>query len=505
MASPSRAQITATIALPTYLVEVDTGAGYSAISGIEVRSIDTKIETTSNVDNAFAFGTVAKASTTVAIADTTTITNWQLAKIRVQYGFDTSDTVVAFEGVIVKRQHQGHFYTYECQGFDYLIQRKKIYTGVFYRRPIATKTTVTSIEDITDGNYRGGLLNYIMWSSGGRPYEQPGYVTDPDFKFWYSFDQSIITPRYSWISGDNAWEEVYRLVSAAGGQLYQDKDGVFYYKQPLTFGFTDGIGLYHFDESTYQQITEDASTVENFDTIKAPYIERVLQPMQDVYDSSTPTLLPNGETTSVPLELQYPVYSFASYVTTTGLLSNGSAIKATFLDGRNATTDVDLTIPFIIQAAQILTIDFDNATGEPIALNKVIIQGRPIMAGSEGVATYTNGTGAELQVEDNIYIQSITQAERIVRMLYDFYHTNRAIITLDGVGYDPDRYLGEVVELSNDDWSIDHDRYRIISLEYQNGAKMSVKLAPVEGLVTRDDVFIVATTYSDGTTKEVSY
>jgi hypothetical protein len=78
-------------------------------------------------------------------------------------------------------------------------------------------------------------------------------------------------------------------------------------------------------------------------------------------------------------------------------------------------------------------------------------------------------------------------------------------VTLDGVGYDPDRYLGEVVTLTYSDWGLSAAEHRIIALDYNNGAKMTVTLAPIEGLITRDDVFIVNNTYSDGTTKMVSY
>lgn len=507
MPDPTRPQIEADIALPTFTVEVNTGAGYVTVSGAEVASINTKLQTTNNIDNGFAFGTVATTDTIITITDAYTIASWQQAKLRVSYGFDTSDKVVAFEGVIVKRQRQARMFQYECRGFDYLIERKKIYTGIFYRRPIATKTTVLSIEDNTDVNYRGGLLNYIMWEAGGRPYEQPSYASDPNFKFWYSFDESIVKPRWSWISGENAWEEAYRLVRAAGGQLYQDIDGVIYYKQPLSFGYVaSGAVLYEFDTSTFQTITEDASTIENLDTVKASFIERVLQPMQQVYDSTTPQLIPDGEITEVLLEMQYPIYQYADQFDSLGVIESKQFIKATYMDGRDATDDyVDFTAVVDKSAAQKVIFEIDNATGEPIAINKITVQGRPIMAGSEGIAEYTNGTGSELQLEDNVYIQSYAQAYRLVRMVYDFYHTNRALITLHNVGYDPDRYLGEVVELSFSDWGLANSRHRIIALDYANGATMNVTMVPISGLVTRDDVFICGTTYSAGTSKKVSY
>lgn len=505
MAAPTRAQIEATIALPTFQVQVDTGSGYTTVTQAEVASIDLKLETTQNQDNAFAFGTVATTTATVSITDSYVLASWQTAHIRILFGFDTSDKVIAFEGIITKRQRQGHKYQYDCEGFNFVISRKKIYTEVFYRRPIATKTSVSSVEDYTIPGSRPGLLNRIFFEIGGRPYEQPGYATDPDFKFWYSFDESIVKPRWAWISGDDAWEETQRLVRAAGGQLYQDKDGVIYYKQPLSFGEVQAGPIYAFDTSTFQTIREDASTVEQLDTVKSSFIERILQPMQEIYTSSDAKLLPAGELTNIPLEMQYPIYQYASYLTPQRLIVSGAAIKATFLDGRDATQDPDFTVTINQQAAQLVDLTFNNATGEPIALNKITLHGRPITPGAENIASYTNGDGSELVLEDNIYVQSYAQAYRLVRMYYDFYHVNRALITLDGVGYDPDRYLGEVVTITYSDWGLSAAEHRIVSLDYSNGATMTVGLAPIEGLITRDEVFIVGNIYTDGTTKKVSY
>lgn len=504
MPAPTRSQIESTIALPTFQIEVDQGAGYVTVTQANVKSINAKLETTQSTDNAFAFGTVATTTAMIEITDDYVISDWQTARVRIRFGFDTSDKIVAFEGIIIKRQRQDRIYQYECEGFNYQIARKKIYTGVFYRRPIATKTTATSVEDYTIPGSRPGILNRIFFTVGGRPYEQPGYATDPDFKFWYSFDESIVKPKWAWISASDAWEETGKLVRAAGGQLYQDRDGVIYYKQPLSFGTTTGTP-YNFDEGTFKTISEEASTVEQIDTVKASFIERVLQPTQEVYSSSTPTLLPAGELTNIPLEMQYPVYTYASYLTPQRLITSGAAIKATFFDGRDATQNPNFTVVINQQAAQLVDLTFNNATGEPISLNKITLHGRPITPGSESVATYTDGTENELMLEDNVFIQSFAQAYRLVRMYWDFYHTNRAIVTLGGVGYDPDRYLGEVVTLTYGEWGLSASEHRIIALDYSNGDTMSVTLAPIDGLPTRDDVFIVGASYTDGTSKMVSY
>lgn len=391
MTSPTREQIEATIALPTYTVEVDFGLGYEEVNGAHVISLNTVLETSNNIDNAFAFGSIAIIHASFETADDVLTANWEFRKVRIRYGFDDSDKITAFEGILTKRQRSGRTFSFECSGFDYLIERTKIYTDVFYRRPIATKTTATSVENVVADNYRAGLLNYVMWMSGGRPYEQyADYNSDVDRKFWYSFDESILKPRWAWLSGENAWEEIYKLVRAAGGQFYQDVDGVFYYKQPLSFGYVEeGATLYHFTEDTYATMQEDASTIDMMDTVVCSYVDRVVQPMQQIYESTSPQLIPDGETTEIEIEMQHPIYQYETTLNDIDIMTEG-AIKATYLDGRDATTDaIDWSITVTSRSAQRVVLTIENNSGEPISLNKIILHGRPITAGSEGIVRYT--------------------------------------------------------------------------------------------------------------------
>lgn len=504
MAKPTRSQIEATVTKPEFQIQVDTGSGYTTVTDGEVLSINGSLDATNSVDNGFAFGTTAQVSASVVITDSYTISNWQRAKLRILFGFDGSDKVTQFEGVITRRQRLGNMFQYDAEGFHYVISRKKIYTGVFYRRPVATKTTATSIEDWTQPGARPGIMNRICFTIGGRPLEQPAYATDPDFKFWYSFNDSIVKPRYAWVAGDDAWDELNKLVRAAGGQLFQDTNGVLRYQQPLTFGQVNS-SLYEFTPALFSGISEDASVAENFDSIKASFVERVLQPYQTVYESTTPVLVASGESVRLPLEMQYPVFQYADNVTAARLKGVDEGIHATYLDGRDATNDPKFTVTVHERAAQLVDISINNLGTEPFVVSKITLKGRPITAGSEGVVTYGTPNGNELALEDNIYVQSYAQAYRLVRLYYDFYSVNRSIITLSGVGFDPDRYLGEVVELTYAPWSLNKARHRIVGINYSNGATMDVKLVPISGLITRDGVFIVGKTYETSDVRLVAY
>jgi hypothetical protein len=71
----------------------------------------------------------------------------------------------AFVGVIV-RSSGVEVVTLECIGIlqDLSRRLKDTYSPLFELRPIATKTTASSIEDPTDPDYAGGIFNYASAS-----------------------------------------------------------------------------------------------------------------------------------------------------------------------------------------------------------------------------------------------------------------------------------------------------------------------------------------------------
>ena len=215
----TRDQIQATIALPHYKVEMLLITfGWAQILNARIASIQTTIESTNNTDNAVAFGSPSDPSASIEIEDYVFASRlissplWLGSNIRISFAFDTSDYTVLFTGPIKSISKENEIVTYELGGAqEHIKDTMKIYTPLYYRKPIATKTTAASQEDPTQFVYAAGLLNYAFWMSGGRPYEQKDlnyFDTDADFKFWYSCDQSLITPDYSWFGGENTITEM---------------------------------------------------------------------------------------------------------------------------------------------------------------------------------------------------------------------------------------------------------------------------------------------------------
>src|SRR5262249_45006677 len=135
----------------------------------------------------------------------------------------------------------------ECVGASAFAQPTKAYSGLFVLRALFTKTSASSIEDPANGSYAAGVGNYGLWQAGGRPYEQSGSY--PSASFYYSCDQAVLCPPFSWLAGEDAWAELQKLAQAAGGQLYQNTLGTVVYRQPLAI--VANTPTYPFDESVY--------------------------------------------------------------------------------------------------------------------------------------------------------------------------------------------------------------------------------------------------------------
>lgn len=495
MAAPSRPQIEAIVTKPTYLVEYDTGGGWTAVTSSYVLEVQGAAESSSGGENGLGFGATAPATATIRLDPLASSIAWDGTLVRVSFGFDTSDKVVRFAGVIIRRTRQGdEGIAWECAGWDELIRRTAVYSPLIYRRPASTATTASSVEDPSSGSYRAGLVNYIMWQAGGRPYEQAGSY--PSATFYYSCEFSPITPEWSWVAGENAWDELTRLARACGLLIYQAADGVMKAQSALTLA---GSPAYTFTASTFRQANEESSRLEKIAAVRCSYTVRRLQPEQVVYEDQTPRFIAAGASITLTVEFSQPVYT---------LVLNGSALHTTSYVAVSLTgASVSLTTSVSNQAASRLTLTLTNGTSTPCVVAKLTIRGRPIAPVEEGIATSGSGTPArEIGDDTGVYVQSQLHGERLTKLYLDFYGTVRDRRTLAECGYDPDRAVGEVVNLTYSPWSLSAVQHRISSVRHADtGGTMEVGLVPVSGLPSTSSVFLVGTSYSGSDSRELSY
>lgn len=411
----------------------------------------------------------------------------------------------AFWGVIAGRDRDLTSLTFACEGFQRLIARTRVYSVARFRRPVATATTIASVEDPDDGAYQGGLINEALWRAGGRPFEQAG--TYPAALFYYSAPEAaILAPEWSWLAGENAWDECLKMAQAAGGQLYQGADGVVYYLQPLSFGegtaaytFADTLAAATNRQGVYQELTERGSGEQTVTKVMASYIPRVKQALQEVLNDTTSRQLPPLDTTTIILEAQNPLASL--------LLVGGTlpfdAIKATFMDGKPIVAgDLDITVTL---KAQQITLAVENTSAYPIVINAIVLQGEPIVAGEAGTVSAGSGDVA-MTLQDNPFVQSQAHAERLCTMRLAFHASTLPLRSATGCVYDPARLVGETVEVDCSPWSLSGIPHLIVAKQHdKTGMVASYDFVPVDGLPKMSDFFIVGSTNYSGLSRRLGF
>lgn len=519
MPMPSRPQIEATFALPKYKVEaLDHTGTWLTVLNARVANISGSADSTGNQDNGVSFGTPSDPSASVEMEDYQVDgihymhdPYWINKAVRISYGFDTSDFVVVYQGPIKTMQKTNEAISLDLGGsLDYLADIK-IHTPIYYRKPAATKTTIASIEDPDDVGYSAGLINLAFWRAGGRPKEQQNIAyteASPDWKFWYSCEQALIAPDYSWFSGDNTQDEVYTLARAVGGQIYQDTLGTVRYTQPLSFGDTTGyVSYYTFTDDVFDGYTENISKGELLGTLKMLHTPRRIEPMQDIIDDKTPRIIYPDIIGSTIIELapSLPIWVYQGLVTNDDITAVNT-MKAQLLDNREITPTIGAVEQY---ASKVLITVLNPDVTTPMLLTSIKIQGRPLAAADDILTQYPLPGIAflpEKTVENNVYIQNEIHAKRLIQMIFEFYNELLPIITLNNVQYDPDRFVGEIVQIDSIYNSDIAKYFRIIRIAHEQlGTSMSVGLVQVTDIPKRSDMFIIGDTYSAGDTRELSY
>lgn len=497
------------IVTATFTVEWNTGSWVAiTTSVVGVPSGDSQL--TSGGDQPLAFGDSAESACTVDVIDTLTAGADVTGRpIRVTFSINAVP-VTAFVGVI-QEQHEATndaVVTLSCVGAAAAIRATKAYSPAYYLRPVATKTTVVSVEDPTNAAYVAGLMNYALWLAGGRPYEQA--ASYPTAAFFYSLDQAMLAPTWSWLAGEDGWGELQKLAQAAGGQIFQDLGGVVRYKHPLNI--VGNSPTFLFDATTYGNASRSRKRGQLATKVIVSYLPREARPLQNVIDDSTIRLIHDNETLPFTLEPQWPLKAIE---TSTGIINTDdatgseqvttTALVLTDLVGTIIAQGVGGYTHTLTVAAQRITLAITNDAGRPLVLWRTTVRGEPITAGEAGNITAGSGT-VERQVAENPFIQSLGHAKRLANLILAFYASARAAVEVEGCVFDPARFVGEVVSFTATRWSVSAVSHVITKIAHdETGAKAAYTLAPVAGLPAADDYFIVGTTSYTGLTKKVAF
>lgn len=498
MAAPTRGEIEAVVTTPSYTVEYYSG-GWVVVSDDYVLSVE-GLNNAGGGSSGLDFGANASPKITITLDDNATIVAipYTKTRVRISYGFAASDQLVRMQGIIVSRSRSyganAHGITWECEGFDALIRDTPMYSDLLYRRLAATVTTVSSVEDPTSGAYVGGLVNYIFWQSGGRPLAQAATYTTA--VFYYQCDNALIAPEWTWIAGEDGWAELDRLCRAVGGQVFQQPDGTLRFVNVLM----PAAGSYAIDTGDFESIEETASTADYFTKARCSYTARALQGSQVVYEDKTPRTIPPSGTITFIIEPKLPVYDWT--VSGAATIPSDCYVVTDYYGNT-----ISVTATFVDLAAARAEVSFVNGSSTMAAtLSSLTLKGRPIMPIEEGQVSYGSGTPEKAVGDGEIYVQSATHASRLCRIYVDVYGTLRPTRKLSGMGYDPDRTLGEIAALTIADWSLSAVNHRIVEIAPgETGAKMDLSITPITGIPLVTEMFIIGTSYSSGDTRQMGY
>lgn len=475
-----------------YLIERYTGGSWVALADASVLSVRGSWETATGENSGVAFGddTDAGLEASLLLAEWANLPH--MTPIRYTTTMD-ADTTRTFVGVLTRRTRDMQQMSCDAEGLKHLIAATKGYSPAFARRPVATKTTATSVDDPSNGAYQGGQINWLLWQAGGRPYEQSG--TYPTATFYYSCDHAVLAPDWSWAAGEDAWQECLRLAKDSGGQMYQDSSGVVRYKQVLGYGGqSTSDALTESDYASVEQ-TEDPGAL--FATkITCQYIPRRRLGTQQIADDATPRHVEPSETATIVIEPENPIASLETASGGTQLLS--TALIVATLDGVLVSQGVSGYTHTLEIAAARVTITVTNASGKPFTVWRIKLRGDPIVAGEAGSVSSDSGASpvVERVLEQSPYIQNRTAATRIADMTLAFYGAARPTVTARGCVHKPSRAVGAALNLTVGAWSMSAQKHVILSVEHENtGIEASYSLAYIEDLPRTDQFFIIGTTY----------
>lgn len=438
------------------------------------------------------FGAQAEVTAQLRTTEAARFFAWRRARVICSLSLDGSTFVGVCHGVITQRSDDGTALTFTLTSlFDY-VRRTKTTSPLRQHRPIATQTTSLSLEDPDVIGYQGGLINEIFWRSGGRPVAQSGGY--PAAPFYYHCDGTAIAPPYTWVDGENLLDELNALCEAAGGQVYQDRDGVLRYVHPLNLAEPPGGTIPDITASDFGSISIDETLDTTFSAVTANFARRAEQPPQELINDRTTRTVPAGGTLDVDLAFQWPITQIAS-ISAKGATFDGIALSA--------------TTTIIKQSGQRLSIRLTNPnTTRPMHVDSIVIKGQPVTVIGEGGARY--GTAMldtdTLSLNDSLAIQTEQDALRRCRMAYDFYATPRPIYRLTGLPPRLDLGIGQYVSFSWARRGLIGVSCRVLRIVYQqSGASMDLDLVDMTGLLKRGDVFIVGQSYPPGAQREVAY
>lgn len=485
--------------------------------------------------------------------------DWRMTRLDIFVSNDgnVNNLKMIYSGLLFVRKETDTKVTFTTRNFIDLLNITLIETPLLRNRKTATRVPDTvSVNNLKkqDPTLKEGsavgIVNALLWLAGGRPYKykslyttQDAYVAGQYPKFYFDCESSIINPEWLWFNYENLLEDLRNLCKATGGLITQDNDGVVRYKNVYSMRETwNNITL---TDSNYSSLDLSESGTEPYAKIIITFTPRYLSNSQEVYTAVLGEYLTPGQSLTRQIEFSKPTFrimnkSTSGQLTDTivgGILTNvKEKISAVDIFGTRRKVNVRIAnydkmyIPKYVAtstpgtytvAQDLKVVPSQSATfhlshnvevgAGTLYIGEVSIYGRSLEAASQ--ETYikqinqfpTISGYKELRLPDNPYVQSESQAKRIIEMAGYLMVNPRLQVSAKDVPIVSGIQLGKTIRITSTVYSID-DYFSITGIEYGNNlAKADLTLLSLSGLYTLDNLFIVGTTYTDNPSKRLSF
>jgi len=408
-----------------------------------------------------------------------------------------------------------------------------------------------------------GTVNTVFWLLGGRPYKHKDHYAnkEPNVRFWFDCDHAPIIPKFTWLNQENISSDFVSLVGAAGGQITQSRDGVLKFVNPHSFVPATNTS-YTVNDSMFASLSIAEEMAVGYSKIIVTFSPRYLGANKAVLDSPIGKYLPYNEEYTHEVEFQQPVdrltnntyygsgITFAQsggYFGIDEFIETRDFISAVDYNGDTAT--VSLRIPRLNNLyfprrkykwtgnpatstwyyehdltktpGQFIKLIVKNRdAARSLYLSKISLFGVPIVAGDAqtlkqdiplefpdlvNLGIIPSGL-KEARMTDNPYIQTRDQAQRLMDVAKYLYKRTRPLIQISDLVYNSSVSLGDIIIINSVTYGIINKKHKITEVQVnKTGSFMNLSCIDVSDIRTREEFFVVGSTYSGGSIRYLSW
>jgi hypothetical protein len=490
-----------------------------------------------------------------------TSADWRMTKLELFYSDSGTESYrKVSDGLIFTRSETATTVTFTSRGYLDLLNITMVETPLFRNRKVATSIPSANTDaekyaalkkqdpTIIEGS-SVGIINAILWIIGGRPYKykslydtQYSEVAGQRPKFYYDCTASIINPEWLWFNYENLLNDLTSLCKAAGGILNQDLDGVVRFKNIIsTKQAANGFLL---TDSNFESMSINELGTEPYSKIVTTYTPRYLAGSQEVFSAVINEYLNYNQSVERLIQFNKPVYklvnkTISGQLTDTIVGDNFKYVKDkmnvvdTFGTKQIVSAKIEPHRKFYITRyvwneetnkftkqkdgavvpSQTTTLYIKNTLNQAntVFVGEVSLYGRALEAAQQEnyilqLNQYPTVSGyKELRIGDNPYVQSESQAVRLVNISKYLMEKPRKVLTVNGVPYKEKLKLGETITVNSTFYAISGE-FKITSMSFSPTlATTNLTLLSLSGLYSDGNMFVVGSSYQDDDSKILSF